>query len=121
MKKRCRIEDMYLGFVLFLASKRKGMLRRIRGSLLILKEGLAQESVETKEMLITYSRYSRGRATKEELRVANLQFRDVVTSLGLGVLLVLPFAPLTLPIIVKLGKRLGVNIIPSAFRREENK
>ncbi|PIK13567.1 hypothetical protein [Halobacteriovorax sp. JY17] len=121
MKKCKRFEDFYLGLVLYFASKRKGMLRRIRRSLLILKEGLAQESIETKDMFITYSRYSRGKASKEEMKIANMQFREVVTSLGLGVLLVLPFAPLTLPIVVKLGQKFGINIIPSAFRKEEEK
>lgn len=113
------IETFYLSLILFFASKKKGMLARIKGSLLVLKEGLARESVETKEMFTIYHRYSRGLATKEEMKIANTQFREIVTSLGLGVLLVLPFAPLTLPIIVKLGKKVGINIIPSGFRKDD--
>ncbi len=113
------LENFYLNLLLFFASKKKGMLTRIRRSLLLLKEGLARESIETKEMFTIYRRYSRGIATKEEMKIANNQFREIVTSLGLGVLLVLPFAPLTLPIIVKLGKRFGINIIPSGFRNDD--
>jgi hypothetical protein len=33
----------------------------------------------------------------------------------LGVLAVLPFSPITLPFVVKLGERIGVNVLPSAF------
>lgn len=47
---------------------------------------------------------------------ANKQFVDVIRGLGLGVLVVLPFSPITLPFIVKLGERIGVNVLPSAFK-----
>ncbi|WP_417335803.1 hypothetical protein [Halobacteriovorax marinus] len=114
------IIDLYLALILLLASKKKGMLKRIRKALVSLKEALSQEGVETREMFQIYSRYTQGKATKKEMKVANEQLRDIVKSLGLGVLLVLPFAPLTLPIIVKLGKRFGVDIIPSSFKKPED-
>lgn len=112
--------ELYCNVIIYLASKKSGMLHKIRRALVTLRDGLAQESVETKDMVVIYGRYSRGKATKEEMRIANRQLRDVVSSLGLGVLLVLPFAPLTLPIIVKLGKRFGIDIIPSAFSKEDD-
>jgi hypothetical protein len=34
---------------------------------------------------------------------------------------VLPFAPITIPVIVKLGKSVGVDILPSAFAELSNK
>jgi hypothetical protein len=96
------------------AVKRKALMPFKRG-LLAVKRGLAQETRETKVMLSTYRRFTKGRASKLEMKEANKQFVDVVRGLGLGVLAVLPFAPITLPFVVKLGERIGVNVLPSAF------
>jgi hypothetical protein len=84
--------------------------------LLTVKRGLAQETRETKVMLRTYQRFTKGQASKQEMEEANKQFVDVIRGLGLGVLVVLPFSPITLPFIVKLGERIGVNVLPSAFK-----
>ncbi|MGS0729206.1 hypothetical protein ACVBKF_23605, partial [Shewanella sp. 0m-11] len=43
------------------------------------------------------------------------QFGDLLKGLGLGVFAVLPFAPITIPIVVKLGKIVGVDVLPSSF------
>ena len=69
-------------------------------------------------MLITYQRFTKGQASKLEMEEANKQFIDVIRGLGLGVLAVLPFSPITLPFVVKLGERIGVNVLPSAFMTE---
>jgi hypothetical protein len=66
-------------------------------------------------MLTTYQRFTKGQASKLEMEEANKQFVDVIRGLGLGVLAVLPFSPITLPFVVKLGERIGVNVLPSAF------
>ena len=97
--------------------KRKALIPLKRG-LLTVKRGLAQESRETKVMLITYKRFTRGQATKQEMEEAHKQFVDVIRGLGLGVLAVLPFSPITLPFIVKLGEKIGVNVLPSAFMND---
>jgi hypothetical protein len=52
------------------------------------------------------------------MKEANQQFIDIIRGLGLGVLVVLPFAPITLPFVVKLGEKIGVNVLPSAFISE---
>lgn len=96
------------------AAKSKALIPLKRG-LLSVKRGLAQETRETKVMLITYQRFTKGRASKLEMKEANKQFVDVIRGLGLGVLAVLPFAPITLPFVVKLGEKIGVNVLPSAF------
>ena len=95
-------------------TKRKALFPIKRG-LLAVKRGLAQETQETKAMLVTYQRFTRGQASKLEMAEANKQFVDVIRGVGLGVLVVLPFAPLTLPFIVKLGEKIGINVLPSAF------
>jgi hypothetical protein len=106
-----------LGF--YLIFKGKAFKHLLLKSLLKLREALEKETEETKEMLVIYHKFSKGQASKDEMLKANAQFRDLIKSLGLGVLLVLPFAPLTLPFFVKLGKYLGVNILPSSFQIEE--
>ena len=96
------------------AVKNKALIPLKRG-LLTVKQGLAEESRQTKTMLITYQRFTKGQASKLEMEEANKQFIDVIRGLGLGVLAVLPFSPITLPFVVKLGERIGVNVLPSAF------
>ncbi|TLX48313.1 hypothetical protein C1E24_05825 [Pseudoalteromonas phenolica] len=95
-------------------SKRRQQVR-LRRSMLALKIALAQEKQETKEMLDIYKRYSFGDAQKSELKVANEQLVDILKGLGLGVFAVLPFAPITIPLIVKLGQWVGVDVLPSSF------
>jgi hypothetical protein len=69
-------------------------------------------------MLVTYKRFTKGKASKLEMQEANKQFVDVIRGLGLGVLAVLPFSPITLPFVVKLGEKIGVNVLPSAFMKD---
>ncbi|MCG9696907.1 LETM1 domain-containing protein [Shewanella sp. Isolate11] len=95
-------------------SRRRFSLR-LKRDMLVLKDALSQEKQETKEMLVSYARYTRNQATKEELKQANDQLADLVKGLGLGVFAVLPFAPITIPVVVKLGKLVGVDILPSSF------
>lgn len=97
--------------------KRKALIP-LKLGLLTVKRGLAQESRETKVMLITYKRFTRGQASKLEMQQANQQFVDVIRGLGLGVLAILPFAPITLPFVVKLGEKIGINVLPSAFMKD---
>ncbi|HZF18497.1 MAG TPA: cyclic nucleotide-binding domain-containing protein [Burkholderiales bacterium] len=71
-----------------------------------------------KVMSATYQNYLRGTATAEEMERANAVLRDYLKIAGLGTLLVLPGAPITIPLAVKLGKALGVNILPSEVEGE---
>ena len=95
-------------------SKKRQQLR-FRRAMVALKIALAQEKQETKEMLHIYKRYTQGNASKEELHTANEQFLDILKGLGLGVFAVLPFAPITIPLVVKLGHWVGVDVLPSSF------
>ncbi|NRD74772.1 hypothetical protein HQQ94_16415 [Shewanella sp. VB17] len=104
----------------FRISKRRLWLR-LKRDLLLLKEALAQEKQETKDMLVTYKRYTKKQASHEELREANKQFGDLLKGLGLSMFVVLPFAPLTIPLVVKLGKIVGVDVLPSSFNNMSEK
>jgi hypothetical protein len=90
---------------------------KVRKSLDKLKEIIAQESVETKEMLEIYSKSLNGTATSKEMDRANDQMRDLLRVVGLGFLAVLPLAPMSIPLVVKLGEKLGVQVLPSSFRK----
>ena len=94
--------------------KRRQQLR-FKRAMVALKSALAQEKKETKEMLSIYRRYTHGNVTKEELTQANNQFIDILKGLGLGVFAVLPFAPVTIPLVVKLGEWVVVYFLPSSF------
>ncbi len=94
---------------------------KVRRQMLQVKHALAQEKKETIDMLITYRNYTQGKASKSELKEANQQFLDVLKGVGLGIFAILPFAPITIPLIVKLGKMVGVEVLPSAFNKSENK
>ncbi|WP_085299944.1 hypothetical protein [Cognaticolwellia mytili] len=97
-----------------LISKRRRLVQ-IKRSMLKVKVALAQEKVETREMLSIYKRYTKRQASAEEMRIANQQFIDVLKGLGLGVFAVLPFSPITIPIMIKVGRMVGVEILPSSF------
>ena len=90
-------------------------VHRVRLSLVRIKHGLAQEKRETREMLLIYTRYTQGKASKEDMKIANRQFGDLLKGLGIGVVAILPFAPITIPIVVKVGRMFGVEVMPSAF------
>lgn len=100
---------------------RKRQTIKLKRQLIRVKIALAQEKVETKEMLGIYRRYTIKQATPEEMKQANKQFVDVLKGLGIGVFAVLPFAPITIPIVIKIGKWVGVDILPSSFNESSTK
>ena len=100
--------------------QRKRSVYRFRQQMLRLKYALAQEGHETKEMLTIYKKYTLRQASPEEMKMANRQFFDVLKGLGIGVVAVLPFAPITIPVMVKLGRLVGVEILPSSFNEDKN-
>ncbi len=71
-----------------------------------------------KVMTTTYQNYLRGTATREEMERANAVLRDYLKIAGIGTLLVLPGAPITIPLVAKLGTALGVDIFPSNVEGE---
>lgn len=95
--------------------------QNIKNQLIQLKEALAQEGDETKEMFKIYFKYTRGEATTAQMNEANAQFRDFLKTIGLGALAILPLAPITIPFIVKLGQKFGVDVIPSSFKNMKKK
>ncbi|MDG1731479.1 MAG: hypothetical protein P8M49_05200 [Thalassotalea sp.] len=101
-------------------SRKRGVFR-LRRQMVRVKCALAQEHDETKEMLNIYAKYTRRKASPEEMKIANEQFLDILKGLGLGVFAVLPFAPITIPLVVKVGRLVGIDIMPSSFNSEQPK
>jgi len=93
---------------------------KLKRQMLQLKIALAQEKTETKEMLVIYRKYTQRQASASEIKIANQQFLDLLKGLGLGVFAVLPFSPITIPIFIKLGRLVGVEILPSSFSDKKN-
>jgi hypothetical protein len=86
----------------------------------VLKEHIAEESDETKVMLDIYHRSLEGKASKEELREANEQFKDLLRIAGLGTLVVLPGSLLLIPLAVAGANRLGIRLLPSSFVNKQD-
>ncbi len=96
--------------------RREKRMLSFRRNMVRVKHALAQEKQETREMLAIYRKYTQGKASKDEMRTANQQFVDLLKGVGLGIFAVLPFAPITIPIALKLGRWVGVDILPSSFQ-----
>ena len=81
-----------------------------------LQESFLEENEENKKMLDIYLRYVEGDASDEDIDYANNQLKQNLKSLGLGVLVVLPFSPITIPYILKKTQELNIDIIPNWYK-----
>ena len=91
--------------------------KKIQKYLLKLKDSFLEESEENKKMLDVYIKSIEGEASDEEIDYANNQLNQIFKSLGLGVLTVLPFSPITLPFVIKKAQELGIEIIPNWYKK----
>ncbi|MCO4793582.1 MAG: hypothetical protein KC493_07715 [Bacteriovoracaceae bacterium] len=99
-----------------LKMKDKASLSELKNKLEKLRVALSKEGEQTAQMFETYARYTQGKASEQDMEIANKQFQDFLKTIGLGIFVILPGAPITIPLIVKLGKKLGVDIIPDSFK-----
>jgi hypothetical protein len=90
---------------------------KIQKYLLKLKDSFLEESEENKKMLDVYIKSIEGEATEDEIDYANNQLNQIFKSLGLGVLTVLPFSPITIPFVIKKAQELGIDIIPNWYKK----
>lgn len=67
-------------------------------------------------MLDIYIKYAEGSASMDELDFANEQLKQILKNLGLGVLIILPFSPITLPYIFSKAKELEIDLIPNWYK-----
>ena len=81
-----------------------------------LQESFLEENEENKKMLDIYLRYVEGDASDEDIDYANNQLKQNLKSLGLGVLVVLPFSPINIPYILKKTQEFNIDIIPNWYK-----
>ena len=84
--------------------------------LLQLKEVFLEENQENTKMLDVYFKFIDGKATDDELNDANKQLEELIKSLGMGFLVLLPFSPITIPYLVKKAKEYKIDIIPRWYK-----
>jgi hypothetical protein len=85
-----------------------------------LQESFLIENRENKKMLDVYIKYVEGSASNEELDFANEQLKQILKNLGLGILIILPFSPITLPYIFSKAKELEIDLIPNWYKSLSN-
>ena len=91
--------------------------KKIQKYLLKLKDSFLEESEENKKMLDVYIKSIEGEASDDEIDYANNQLNQIFKSLGLGVLTVLPFSPVTIPFVIMKAQELGIDIIPNWYKK----
>ena len=89
---------------------------RVKKIIDFLKEKLAEETGPSRAMLKTYSDYIKDEATDEELEKANNQLNELLKDLSLGLMTVIPFAPITIPMIAKFAKKHNIDLLPKWFK-----
>ena len=85
-----------------------------------LQQSFLTENIQNKKMLDIYIKYAEGDVSEEELNNANKQLKEILKSLGLGILIVLPFSPVTLPYIFSKAKELNIDLIPNWYKSLSN-
>ena len=84
--------------------------------------GLKTETVETKQASRIAIKYiSKGVISKQEEIELRQQVYDILKTLGIVVpFALIPGASLLMPFLIKIAKKKGVNLLPSAFNKDEN-
>ena len=97
--------------------------KKIKQYILRLKDSFLEETDENKKMLDIYMKHIEGSATEEEIEKANYQLKQVLKSVGLGILAILPFSPISIPYVLKKAKEHEIELIPDwykALRKDED-
>ena len=90
---------------------------KLQKYILKLKESFLEESEENRKMLDIYVKSIEGQASKEEIKYADNQLKQIFKNLGLGILTVLPFSPITIPYVVKKAQEYGIDIIHNWYKK----
>ncbi|MAS03033.1 MAG: hypothetical protein VW955_04000 [Gammaproteobacteria bacterium] len=89
---------------------------RIKRIIAFLKEKFTDETESSRQMLITYSDYLKGEADEESLERANQQLNEILKDLSFGLLAIIPFAPITIPMVAKFAKKHNIDLLPEWFK-----
>jgi len=83
---------------------------------------LRKEASETKQAGYLVVKYLKeGKLSKKEEKELKLQFYDVLKIMGVGIpFFMIPGSTVLVPFLVKLSRKLGLDIIPTSFKKEEH-
>jgi hypothetical protein len=83
---------------------------------------LRKEASETKQAGYLVVKYlKKGKLSKKEEKELKLQFYDVLKIMGVGIpFFMIPGSTVLVPFLVKLSRKLGLDIIPTSFKKEED-
>ena len=82
---------------------------------------IKNEQKETQELGLLLKKYAlqSGNLTRDEMRIVKDQFMDILRIAGLSIPLIMPFSPVIIPLMMKLGQKVGVRILPTSFYDDE--
>jgi hypothetical protein len=80
---------------------------KLQKYILKLKESFLEETEENRKMLDIYVKSIEGLASEDEIKYADNQLKQIFKNLGLGVLTILPFSPITIPMLSKKHRNLA--------------
>ena len=89
---------------------------RVKKIIDFLKEKFTEETESTRAMLKIYSDYVKGEASDEDIEKANKQLNEILKDLSFGLMAVIPFAPITIPVIAKFAKKHNIDLLPEWFK-----
>ena len=89
---------------------------RVKKIIDFLKDKFTEETESTRTMLKIYSDYVKGEASDEDIEKANKQLNEILKDLSFGLMAVIPFAPITIPMIAKFAKKHNIDLIPEWFK-----
>ncbi len=90
--------------------------KKIQKILFKLKDSFLEETEENRRMLDIYANYIDGKASDQEIDEANYQLKQVLKSFGLGILVILPFSPISIPYVLKKAKEYDIELIPDWYK-----
>ena len=82
---------------------------------------IKNEKKETKELGLLLKKYAMqsGNLSRDEMKIVKDQFVDLLKITGLSIPVIMPFSPVIIPLMMKLGQKVGVRILPTSFYDEE--
>ena len=94
-------------------AERKSLEHKLANIFMAIKN----EKEETKELAQLLKKYveQQGSLSSEETKKVKDQFSDILKMAGLSIPIIMPFSFVIIPLIIKLGQKVGVNILPTSF------
>ena len=82
---------------------------------------IKNEQKETRELGLLLKKYAEqgGELSRGEMKIVRDQFFDLLKIAGLSIPLIMPFSMVIIPLIMKLGLKVGVRVLPTSFYDEE--